>query len=931
MKKQFYKIPTYWLAGFLLLLSLNLTAQSLLKGRVTDTNRSPLVGASVVLKGTSNGVVTNADGTFSINVASLPTTLLVSFIGYENQTVTVQTDDKTLEITLKDDAQSLSEIVVSASRKPEKVTESPASISIVNSQKIRTQAVEGDAINLLKNTQGVRIINNGIAKTNITMRGQALVNETLTLVLKDYRSIANPHTTIIDNERMGVNTLDIDRIEVIRGPSGALWGPGVNAGVVHFITKDPFKYAGTSANVAYSFEGQGVKKFNFRHAASNDKFGYKVLYTHRSGNDFVYDLTNADDFAASRLLLETAGPPPLRDGIISPVVPNTDALTLPKEIAADGKPVYNLFAPFRTNMVEASFEYRPSKDLKLTLAPQWGESMINFRNDGGNTRDWGTIFNAQGRVNFKNFFASLNYFTAPEWKDALHGNNTLGTAANGNRSTSYISTATDNRGDIKVFDFASQLPFSAGQKLDFVTGVDIKLLRFRGVPAGLETVLASRHGRNENDDNFDVYGAYLQGTYKITDNLKVNAVGRVDNFSVYGSSFSPRLGLVFNPKGNKDNAFRFGISKSYRAPSAIVTNFDLVLAGQNVFGARNPMTWNSTFVKYPAGLDKTTVTPSLNSVLAGVTNNLTAADKAALAGKTLAGNLTSKLTDPVNGKVFNSLSEQFIPKAGLESTTAIEVGYTGTSSDKKWKYSLDAFHQTQQGMILNFTNVGPRVSFPNIRTELTTALTAAGVNAEVANRVATQAATQYGGAYNAAADQHSSVPLFANNTAPSSGFRPIEGKAKYFGLEGSLEYANEKGINPFFNFSYLNDVVFDPSELGATTTSSNNSYYLNTSPMRLRFGVNKIAKGKGIYSSLSASYDKGYDNLTGVWTGRVPDYFLIDVSVGYDLGNGVRFDVSSTNVTNQVYRPMPYFPAQRRLIFASLTYEIGHNVLGKKK
>ena len=124
--------------------------------------------------------------------------------------------------------------------------------------------------------------------------------------------------------------------------------------------------------------------------------------------------------------------------------------------------------------------------------------------------------------------------------------------------------------------------------------------------------------------------------------------------------------------------------------------------------------------------------------------------------------------------------------------------------------------------------------------------------------------------------------------------------------------------------------MFDSQKLGEPTGSSN-SYYLNTSPTRLRFGVNKIAKGKGLYGSLAASYDTGYENLTGVWTGIVPSYFLMDASVGYDFGKGLSIDMSATNLTDVLYRPMPLFPAQRRLIFVSLTYDLPHNILGKKK
>jgi outer membrane receptor protein involved in Fe transport len=622
-------------------------------------------------------------------------------------------------------------------------------------------------------------------------------------------------------------------------------------------------------------------------------------------------------------LLNAAGPPTLRDGIIQGVTGGPD-IPMPTEIAADGISTYNLIPDFHSNTVEAVVTYAPTDELSFTITPQYGESLINFRNAGGHTRDWGNIFNLQGRVTYKGMFASVNYFKAFDW-NGKNGGTSLG-----NRSTALITTETTNRGDIDIYDFVSQIPVTASKKLDLLTGFDAKILRFVGSPPDVPQ-LRSRHGRFEKDDDYDVLGAYLQATYKISNDLKANAVGRFDNFSIYGSSFSPRLGFVYNPGGNKSNAIRIGLSRAFRAPSPIITNFDVVLAAQNVLGARDDITWNNTYIKYGAlGLNPRDESPSLASVLQSILPRLNAADQAALAGVTLNGELTPTFSDPHTREPIAKISDQFIRKAKLESTTGIDIGFSGSAMSNRLSYSLDAFYQVQQNMLVNFTLVGPKVDFKSLDTELRTALANAGVDAALADRVVKAASAAYSAGFHAMSDQHQEDTAVALvNPFPSSGFRSFDGKAEYLGLEGSIQYAMNQGFIPYANFSWLSDVVFDPQELGEHVGSLN-TYYLNSSPFRIRFGVNKAATGnKGFYGSIAARYDAEFEAQDGVWNGTVPSYFLVDASVGYQFSSGLKVGFNSTNVTDELYRSLPNMPAQRRLVFANLSYALDYNLLRK--
>ncbi|MDR1747304.1 MAG: carboxypeptidase-like regulatory domain-containing protein, partial [Tannerella sp.] len=122
--------------------TLEVTQQSkLIKGTVTDAKGEPVIGANVVEKGTSNGIITDVDGNFSLNVGN-NATLIISYIGYVTQEIAVgsRTD---LNITLLEDSKALDEVVVTA-------------LGIKREQKAlaySTQTVKSDALTAVKGAE----------------------------------------------------------------------------------------------------------------------------------------------------------------------------------------------------------------------------------------------------------------------------------------------------------------------------------------------------------------------------------------------------------------------------------------------------------------------------------------------------------------------------------------------------------------------------------------------------------------------------------------------------------------------------------------------------------------------------------------------------------------------------------------------------------
>ncbi|MFK7980905.1 MAG: carboxypeptidase-like regulatory domain-containing protein, partial [Saprospiraceae bacterium] len=131
--------------------TISLFAQTTVSGVITDAELGdPLIGANVLIEGTTIGTSTDLDGTFSITSAEpLPWTVEVSYTGFSTQTIQVTDNQSNLTIALAPSALIGQEVVVSASRRREKVQEAPASISVFNARKLEASPQENPVRNLI--------------------------------------------------------------------------------------------------------------------------------------------------------------------------------------------------------------------------------------------------------------------------------------------------------------------------------------------------------------------------------------------------------------------------------------------------------------------------------------------------------------------------------------------------------------------------------------------------------------------------------------------------------------------------------------------------------------------------------------------------------------------------------------------------------------
>lgn len=205
--------------------------QRTMTGTVVDDLGQPLIGVSILEKGTTNGVITDMDGNFSLKLTSENPTLVFSYIGYKTQEVPVG-GKTTLNVTMSEDAEQLDEVVV-VGYGVQKKSSMTASVSSVSSKEIVKTMSSNVASTLQGRMPGVDIVQQaGVAgaDVNILVRGAASFGATEPLYVIDGAFSNNGLTSINPN--------DIESIEILKdGAAAAIYGSRAANGVVLITTK----------------------------------------------------------------------------------------------------------------------------------------------------------------------------------------------------------------------------------------------------------------------------------------------------------------------------------------------------------------------------------------------------------------------------------------------------------------------------------------------------------------------------------------------------------------------------------------------------------------------------------------------------------------------------------------------------------------------
>ena len=285
------------LFAFTLLTSLPSPPAAAQPGTVTGTvadleTGAPVAGAAIQVLG-QGGATGAADsaGEFRVSVPAGTHSIVVTRIGYE----TSRTDGITVApgavvpvtIGLRSRAFALNPLVVTASRREEKELDAPASVSTLSGEQIARMIAPTPADHI-RTLPGVDLATTGITQSYVVVRGFNNVASGRLLSIVDNRYARIPALRINAINMIPATDMDIERIEIARGPGAALYGPNAAEGVMHIITHSPIDRPGTTVSLAAG--ERSLFQFLVRSAHRvSQRFGLKVSGQYLRANDWEYE------------------------------------------------------------------------------------------------------------------------------------------------------------------------------------------------------------------------------------------------------------------------------------------------------------------------------------------------------------------------------------------------------------------------------------------------------------------------------------------------------------------------------------------------------------------------------------------------------------------------------------------------------------------
>ena len=419
------------------LLTTFIYAQTTVTGTVVAEDNTPIPGANVVFDA-NTGAVSNFDGDFTIIVnASPPFDLKVSSIGFETTTISVDGDNLSIDVILSDSENLLDEVVLSASRTPERLFESPVTVERFDYKDI-AQSTGSSFYQSLENLKGVQINQGAMLLPIINTRGFSTIDNTGFVQLVDGMDNAAPGLNFAAGNLVGINEIDIQSVELLPGAASALYGANAVKGIMLMNSKSPFDFPGFSAYIKSGVTSSDNGGDNSYYDAAvrlaknwNDKVALKAVVSIVEGTDWVagdYRDRNLLSGGESPLSIEEQSFLPGYNGVnvygeIPQLINYTNvfrANVLPVFVqqgllssaqAAGVNQIFGLFAPdyFGTEIVrntgykEMELHDGGTSSFKVDLS-------AHYRIDGNKELIWNskigsgnTIYHATNRNNLKNF------------------------------------------------------------------------------------------------------------------------------------------------------------------------------------------------------------------------------------------------------------------------------------------------------------------------------------------------------------------------------------------------------------------------------------------------------------------------------------------------------------------------------------------------
>ncbi len=488
-----------------------------ISGRVTSETGEPVSGARVeVLSLTGQtlaGTLTDRAGNYRVeNLPPGSYTVRIGSLGFaarDFQNVQVSTAAvTTVNVDLVAQAVQLNPIVVSASRRTERLLDAPARVEVVGELEIEERPVV-TPVEHLRAVPGVDIATHGLQSTNVVARGFNNIFSGALYALTDHRLAGVPSLRANLMHFVPATNEDMERMEVVLGPGSALYGPNTANGVLHIFTRSPLSEQGTVATLGGGERSVLHGTIRTSHLLT-ENVGIKVSGEYLTGQEWPY----TDPVEEQARLAN----PNTRIG-----VRDFDIQRWAVDARADWRITPDLTGIFSVGRTTAV------RGIELTGL---GAAQVD---------NWAYTY-YQARANWQRLFvqAYLNTSNAGDTYTLRDGASVV------DESMLFVSQA--------------QHGFSLGERQSFTYGLDY----FRTMPETGGTI----HGRHEDDDVTTEFGGYLQSETALHPMLDLVLAGRVDTHShLPDPVFSPRAAVVFKPLQN--HSLRLTYNQAFNTPRSI--------------------------------------------------------------------------------------------------------------------------------------------------------------------------------------------------------------------------------------------------------------------------------------------------------------------------------------------------------------------------
>ena len=808
-------------------------------------------------------------------------------------------------------AQEKGEMVFSASKKAEKAVDAPSSTTVIDAKTIENRP----AINvtqLLDNVVGLTLDRQGANRYNITLRDGASVFNTTTVVLLDGRQISTIGLQVFDAANTNLSGLDLEKIEVVRGTGSSAYGAYTNSGVVHFMSKDPFKYPGTSMEISSgglanqeSMLGKGnwdIFQASVRHAAANDSgtFGYKINARYSENGEYEIDETTALQ-TGGQLLEKATG--------------------------------YN---------VDATLYFRPSSDVEVTA--QVG---VNGREGLSWSEFYGEAFE-NNQNHFFNLKAKSGNLTAQY--SYSQSESPFEAEDQGYYYRTTQNNTFKNTNDITESQAQLQYDLTLGNT-DVSLGLDHKLSSFNTnwnaqASTPEEMTAGGLFGRNDGSE-MRVYGAYFQTNTSISDNVNLILGGRYDQYTnINEGAFAPKASLMF--KTSPTSSIRLTASQATTSSNAQTMFADHLGFSwglpNHIAGNATQQTFNNPYVTWAIpgidqiqalnpvwyqglGMDLFSIylgllpqmIPALSQSVVGLYVNVPAFLQSPTVWSSIIAN---SFIIPVD-LVGNNTNLEPTDTASIGTETTYEIGYKAELG--KWKVGVDVYRQTKE----NFSAleiISPFAQLPaSAATDIADALGFTFGRSLGGSLLARLLGQIMGNGFATGYTALTGAPVGIVNSDQTFMRGPINfgyknfGEIEFYGADVSTEYAATENISFYANYSWLSQNFFEKEDIGEDETGSS-TYNLNTPKHRVKAGMSYYPV-KGFSGGLSMRYQNSFTANQGWYSGFVPKRTVWDAHFGYKFSQKTQLGVNVSNLLGKKYRVYSGMPEIGTSAVASLKYQ----------